>query len=209
MNSRQRSKNRRQNAKPAEQITTATSTEHTQATKPKSLQRQERAHFQKTISFAKIFWSVLLGAITIGGGWVLIRPVVHVSPFLRLNAKLPFSERFEVQNNGYFAMHDIHKACRGVSVNSSGPRGGNFETRDNLYLSSETTDLLAAGGSTTTDCPLDRILGLFGLENSVFTTAEIEIIIDFRPSWYPWRKKNSFRFKGQYDSSGSIQWLYK
>jgi hypothetical protein len=75
-------------------------------------------HSHKPKTLAGWLWSFLAGAITLGGGWVLVKPIVHVDPYLRLNPDSPFSERFKVSNDGTFDINDVGFMCLIVDAES-------------------------------------------------------------------------------------------
>ena|ERR1022692_4859007 len=62
------------------------------------------------------FWSALLGAISLAGEWAVVKPVVHVEPYIQLDPSSPFSERFKVSNDGLFAIYDVDYSCRVISA---------------------------------------------------------------------------------------------
>ena len=146
-------------------------------------------------------WSILIAVITLAGAWILVRPVIHVEPYTRLNPTSPFSERFKVSNDGNFAIHDVYSGCLILEARMTDGK----EIHDSVLLDNPYTRTLDAAQSTTIDCDVQRTIS-FG--NAQFTAAEIELTIAFKPPWYYGEKRNSFRFSGQLDSQGNVEWVY-
>jgi hypothetical protein len=210
MNSHQRRKIKRHSSGPTA-TTTAIPQVHIPAIEgvlPKPPEKPpEKPPLRRTVSAGKAFLSTLLAVATLIGGWAVIKPSVHVAPYLRLDPKSSFSESFEITNNGYFAIYGVQKSCRGITVNGKTPSGLTIETGDNLVFDDDLTDIIQSGGSTTTACHMNRLLPIF--PKVEYSKAEIEIIVNFRPSWYLWRKEQRTRFLGRLDSVGQIQWTYE
>lgn len=163
---------------------------------------QKKLHFGKPKTVAGWLWRILIAVITLVGGWALVRPVVHIDPFIQLDPSSPFSERFKVANDGLFAIYDVYFSCH--------------ITKAMLYPAGHVTDIgiigpnkyrkvIEAADSTTIDCPLSQAVAFPGRK---YISAEIELKATFRPSWYPWHKEKTSKFSGQLDSQGNVQWLH-
>lgn len=146
-------------------------------------------------------WSILIAVITLAGAWILVRPVIHVEPYTRLNPTSPFSERFKVSNDGNFAVHDVYSACLILEAKTADGK----EIHDSTLQDNPYTKTLDAAHSTTIDCDIERATFR---GNMRFISADIELAIIFRPPWYFGQKTNIFRFSGQLNSQGNVEWVY-
>jgi hypothetical protein len=101
MNSHQRRKIKRHSSGPTA-TTTAIPQVHIPAIEgvlPKPPEKPpEKPPLRRTVSAGKAFLSTLLAVATLIGGWAVIKPSVHVAPYLRLDPKSSFSESFEITN---------------------------------------------------------------------------------------------------------------
>jgi hypothetical protein len=168
------------------------------------------AHSWKPKTLAGWLWSALVVVIGLAGGvagiWAVVKPVVHVDPYIQLDPLTPFSERFKVSNDGYLSIYNIDASCYIGEAKTSAIVGLHGATMlKNILITSRRRQILEPGNSMTINCPVDQIMVL----NSKFVSAEIEFIIDFNPSWYFWREHMKVRFSGQLDSQGNVQWTYE
>lgn len=161
---------------------------------------QGKRYFLKTISTTKAFWSVIGIGLSLLGGWAVLKPVVHVDPYIQFDPASPFSERFKVSNDGFFAIYDVQVNCIVQKATLTGEA-----TVANVRGNAAYLKVLEAPDSTTFDCPLDTWVGF---PNRKYISADIEIIIAFRPAWYPWHKHRAVGFHGQLDSQGNVRWVY-
>jgi hypothetical protein len=186
----------------AKTFTKAKSEKDIQPTKAKPHSPPGKQYFSRAISTAKVFWSVIAIGLALLGGWKVLRPVVHVDPYIQLDPTSPFSERFKVSNDGFFSIYDVQVRC--IILNAAVTRGGGVE---NTTVTNYGIDrkVLEAADSTTVDCALDRFVR-FPIDK--YVSADIEIVISFKPSWYPWHKQKTARFSGQLDTQGNVRWVY-
>jgi len=161
-------------------------------------QPPEKQYFSKTISAAKLFWGVIAAIIALLGGWAILKPIVHVDPYIHLNPSSPFSERFKLSNDGSFAIYDVHYDC--ILADARTTHGSRV---DHMVIVGGDRGAIEAGQSISIDCPLDSILSI----NDHYISAEIAFDIQFRPTWYFWPKMKEFLFSGQLDSQGNVQWV--
>lgn len=160
-------------------------------------------HSHKPKTLAGWLWSILAGVITLAGGWTIVRPVLHVDPYVQLDPASPFSERFKVSNDGFFAIYDVDVRCHIIkTVTADGRIVGDVT----LVHFGSYRKVIEAATSATIDCPLTS--GFIAIPNAKYVSAEIQLIIGFTPSWYPWPKEKTIKFSGQLDSQGSVRWVY-
>src|ERR1700675_5106481 len=111
MNRRERRRRKRERKRIEAQLKKSISEQDTQPTKVELHPPPEKQYFSKTISAAKLFWGVIAAIIALLGGWAILKPIVHVDPYIHLNPYSPFSERFKLSNDGYFAIYDVQYNC--------------------------------------------------------------------------------------------------
>jgi hypothetical protein len=206
MDSRERRRRKRAQRNLEAQFKKAKSEKDTQPTKVEAQPPQGKRYFLKTISTAKVFWRVLAAVLALLGGWRILKPVVHVDPYIQLNPDSPFSERFKVSNDGFFPIYDVEFRCvviKATAVMNQVPA----REIDNVYLTIPTNfrKVIDAAASTTIDCPFDRGVTFPGTK---YNSAEIQFTMIFTPSMYFWPKQKDFTFHGSLDSSGNVRWLY-
>jgi hypothetical protein len=165
---------------------------------------QKQRFWPKTV--AGWFWSALLGLITLAGGWALVRPVVRVDPYIRLNPNSPFSERFKVENDGYFSIYDVEFNCRIVKATTfSGSSVHDIVFKE----TSRYRKSIVPADSVTMDCPVDETFALYSSgKRDPWRSAQIQVSIRYRPSLYPWHKQRIVGFTGQLDGQNNVQWTY-
>jgi hypothetical protein len=172
----------------------------------KEAPQPEKTHFFRTRSTAKIFWKVVVAAISLLGAWQIVKPIIHIEPYLQLDPSNPFSERFRISNDGFFAIHDVTFDCildRATFLKDGLPEGE--LSAFHLAGINSYRKIIEAADSTTTDCPLNTFIGLPGTK---YNSANIQLNVGFNLAYYPWRKKRSAAFVGQLDSEGNVRWVY-
>src|SRR4029077_10392840 len=137
------------------------------------------------------------------GGWRILRTDVRVEPYIRLNPNSPFSERFRVLNDGYFSIYDVESDCRVIKAidMNEGLATEDFMIGVGIYRKE-----IPAGDSTTIDCPFNRMFAT--MPPVPYLSAEIELIVHFRPPWYIWKKRKAVKFTGVSDSQWNVHWTY-
>jgi hypothetical protein len=175
--------------------------------KPPKRPVQAKSHFWKPTTLAGWFWTVLVGIITLAGGWTFVRPVVHVEPYVQLNPGSPFTERFKVSNDGNLDINDLKFECF-ISLRSETNSVKDLRAWNNLLDADPPyVKTIVASGTTTIGCPIDRMLGI---ENEKqYHAAELTFSVKFTPSMYPWKKQACFGFVGVLDVQNKAQWTYK
>jgi hypothetical protein len=194
-----RKQKRKPRKTPKPQVKIATPKEGIQPIEGEAHPPRGKRYFSQTITAVRLFWGAIAVAIAVLGAWVILKPNVHVDPYIRLNPSSPFSERFKLSNDGYFGIYDVQYDCtlawaktdHGLVVHDALIRG--------RYGAS-----IEAGQSISIDCPLDNVIST----DAHYVSAEITLGIEFRPTWYFWRKRKQTSFSGQLDSQGNVQWIY-
>ncbi len=145
-------------------------------------------------------------AVTLLTVYALGRPHVSVEPGLSLNPADPYTTQFTVKNeNSMFETHDIHCVCwprkmvtgHTIQVLSPGP----------LPKVQHTIPILNPGASSTVDCP--PVIGGIGAWIGEVLDAELEIVVTYRQSWWPFgtvTERNAFTAKR--DSQHGVHWVH-
>jgi hypothetical protein len=66
--------------------------------KPATTRLQCMRVFQKTVLGTKVLWGIIIGVLTLAGGYALFYPHVSVEPGIVLNPVEPFSTAFTIKN---------------------------------------------------------------------------------------------------------------
>lgn len=146
-------------------------------------------------------WSAFLALITIAGGWTIVRPVVHVDPYLEMDSSSPFSERFKVSNDGYFPIYDVDATCTILDAQIGRMRFSDIHHEARIY----SKELEGGGGGITIDCPFSNMVSAPGKQ---WVGVDIGFFVMFRPSWHISRAEKYVTFSGRPDSEGKIKWMY-
>lgn len=126
---------------------------------------------------------------------------ISVYPYSSLNLLDPFKTPFIIENKSYLPIHDVIFSCivRKLESSESDILIMNF----NVKYDSPTIPYIASGEKTKTFCnnpfkPLTPI-----------TSADIEVVVSYRPSFIPWQKQKSTRFSTIKDVKNNLIWLPK
>jgi hypothetical protein len=203
MNKRERNRRRRARKRQRAKLKETTPEEGIPPIKGEAHPPLGKRYFSQTITAARLFWGAIAVAIALLGAWAILRPVVHVEPYVRLNPSSPFSERFKVSNDGYFTIYDVQYDCILLDAKTVG-----FEANSLHIVRGNRSNYLGEigpGYSGTIDCPADEVISG---GNNHYVSAKIVLGIEFTPSFDFRRKKRQFQFTGQLDSQGNVQWTY-
>jgi hypothetical protein len=165
--------------------------------------RKGRRYLTRAISRTKLLWGIVVSALTLLGGYALLRPHVSIEPGLLLNPGDPFSTQFDVTNDSLvFDIKDLNPSCYTVFV----------ETTNRVRLNglpprpSPSIPWLGAREKTTTSCP--PWIGGLGAGAGNVTTAYIVITILYRQEWWPFQGTQAFPLKGVVDSQKGVHWTH-
>jgi hypothetical protein len=171
---------------------------------PTRIGRALRA-FQRTVSRTRLLWTLLLGGLSLAGGYALFRPHISVEPYVSLDPVDPYKTQFVVKNeNRAFNAYNVECVCwprrmesgNGFSVLSLGP----------LPNVKHTIPSLEAGDSSTIDCP--PIIGGIGTYSGQVDFAELEIVVSYKQSWWPHAISARYPFRAVRDVSKAIHWVH-
>jgi hypothetical protein len=152
----------------------------------------------------KTVWLIGAGLVLLGG-YAVARPHVSVEPNLSLNPVDPYTTQFTVRNeNSIFEVHAIHCVCwprrmesgHGFSVLSFAP----------LPYMQHTIPTLGPGISSTVDCP--SAIGGLGRWSGEVEDAELEIVVSYNQSWWPFGVTERNAFTAKKDSQHGVHWVH-
>jgi len=148
---------------------------------------------------AKRMIEVTITVIGIAGAYVTLlgywMPRVSVTSMPPLNPKDAFSAPFSVTNQGYLSLRNVIIGCRIRHIRpiwSDEYQDIEFSGVDDSY------DRLEPMKSATKKCPFN-VTGL--------PDQDIDIVVHYRPAWYPFSHDESFRFVTRVCEDGTFQWV--
>jgi hypothetical protein len=155
----------------------------------------------------KNVWAVVgVAALLLGLLRTLLAFLPHVSiePQITLNPVNPYTTQFNIKNETIFDVHHVNAVCwprnmaseNGFSVVSFGPL-------PNVH---HEIPLLGAGLSSTVDCP--PVLGGIGSYSGTVADANLEILVSYRPSWWPFQREERYPFATRVDVKGAVHWVH-
>jgi hypothetical protein len=151
-------------------------------------------------------WSIVV-AVTTLAGLLIFRPSVAVDPQELLNPSNAFTALIEITNNSAFAIHNTTVEC----LLGSAAVGGIVVLRNNRFVGRDFIRVIDPEESVTVHCP---VLGKPGeTPTSVVGTelplqsADLTIIVGFRPSFWPVRTRINRRFVTAANSDGTLRWI--
>jgi hypothetical protein len=161
--------------------------------------------FQKTVLGTKALWGIIIGLLTLAGGYALFYPHVSVEPGIVLNPVEPFSTAFTIKNeNGLLAVKKLDAICWTQSVTTANHiriiAPGQFQHVQ------QSIPLLEPLAPSTIGCP--AVMGGLGSYAGAIQEAHIEILLSYRQDWWPWIRKERYPFKSVVDSQGGVHWIH-
>jgi hypothetical protein len=162
------------------------------------------AHRLTTI-VVKNLWSLVVAGLTLLGGYAIFRPHISVEPQITLNPVDPYTTQFNLKNeNAMFSIYNVDAVCwprnmdsgNGFSVVSLGPL-------PNVH---HEIALLESGASSTVDCP--SAIGGLGRWSGAVLNADLELVISYRQSWWPFAREERYPFAARRDTQGSVHWVH-
>ena len=171
--------------------------------KKKPHQKKSKASKKKTLMpNLSLGWKIFVGLsviLTVIGSIYSFSPEVEVYPYSSLNPLDPFATPFIIKNNSYLSIYDVAFSCEPKNVDASASHS--------TFLGGETSfgkppiPFIDTGESSKSFCffPVNF--------TSPITSADINILVSFRPSFIPWRQKKRFRFTTEKDINGKLVWL--
>ena len=163
----------------------------------------------KALGKREVVWKLFIGAIGLGlallGGYSVARPHVSLEPYIPLNPVNPYSTQFTVKNeSSMFDVYSMDCVCWPRIMNS----GNNFSIVSPGILPNvhHTIPLLKPGGSSTVDCP--PVIGGIGTYSGQVNYAELEIVISYKQSWWPFGQNERYPFAAMTDTQKAVHWVH-
>jgi hypothetical protein len=184
----------------------------------KAQRKQEKLRKQRQKEFAKLplahrlakatldkLWALILAVATLIGAYVVLPPRVSIEPLMALNPVDPYTTQFNLKNeNSMFSIYNVNAVCwprnmesgNGFSVVSPGPL-------NNVH---HEIPFLESGASSTIDCP--PVIGGIGRWSGAVVNAELEFVISYRQSWWPFLQQERHAFASRRDVQGAVHWVH-
>lgn len=173
---------------------------------PKSTGRQARRQRRRQRRRRrKLVAAFLLTALGVFGSlatlYVFFLPRLAVGPSSSLSPSSPFATPFVLTNDGYLPIYDVDFSCVPYSIARS-----TGELRfENVEMIGPTPHprVVESGEKVTTTCYV-----MFDFESGT-DSADVSILVRYKPFGIPWRQEKRFRFAAMRDSSGNPHWFPK
>lgn len=131
-------------------------------------------------------------------------PSVSVEMTELLDPSNALSAPIEVTNDGNLSLHSVTIACAIQSIEF----GVNNSFKYGAFTARRAVDVIDKGESVTTTCDLLRS-GAPRRANPQLRSADIAVVVSFRPSFWPALTEITRRFSTVADSSGKLRWIRK
>jgi hypothetical protein len=150
-------------------------------------------------------WALIVAIATVIGLYVIFRPHVSIEPQIVLNPVDPYTTQFNLKNeNPMFSIYNVDAVCwprnmesgNGFSVISPGP----------LVNVHHEIPFLESGASSTVDCP--PVIGGIGRWSGPVVNAELEFVVSYRQSWWPFLRHERHAFDSRRDVQGAVHWVH-
>lgn len=151
------------------------------------------------------FWALVLAGLALVGGYALFRPHVSIEPQIALNPVDPYTTQFNLKNeNTLFDIYNVNAVCWPRNMESG--NGFSIVSPAPLVNVHHEIKLLEAGASSTVDCP--PVMGGIGRWSGVVNQADLEILVSYRQSWWPFTREERYPFSSRRDSQGAVHWVH-
>ena len=132
-----------------------------------------------------------------------ILPAISVYPSASLEKSDPFSAPFIIVNNGSFSVYDVEISFEIKKLKTSKKINVGDATLINTSVEVGGASEIKANHSLTKFLALNRVFK----EMDIIQRSDVELIIKYRPSFFPWKISKIFNFYSHQDSDGSVTWL--
>jgi hypothetical protein len=125
-------------------------------------------------------------------------PQVSVRPEGKLDPRNPFSTPFVITNSGIIGIHDVTFLCR--LRHATNEQGGKIIVTGGVRPTGFVISEIGPGESATTGLPFTWI-------GDVTASADFDFVLEYRPSYFPFKKNVALRFATARQKDGSLVWL--
>jgi hypothetical protein len=151
------------------------------------------------------FWALILAGLGLVGGYRSFRPHVSIEPQIVLNPVDPYTTQFNIKNeNALFDIYNVNAVCWPQNMQSG--NGFSIVSIAPLQNVHHQIPLLEPGASSTVDCP--PAIGGLGSYSGVVANAELEILVSYKQSWWPFSREERYPFASKRDVQGAVHWLH-
>ena len=148
---------------------------------------------------------LFLAVLALLGGYSVLRPHVPLEPYIPLNPVDPYSTQFTVKNeNTIFDIYSVD--CVRWPRRMSSGNGFSVVSPGLLPHLNRTIPRLIPGGSSTVDCP--PVIGGIGTYSGQVVSAELEIDISYKQSWWPFAQNERYPFTAMTDTQNVVHWVH-
>jgi len=158
-----------------------------------------------TALVVKNLWSWVVAGLTLIGGYAIFRPHVSIEPQIALNPVDPYTTQFSLKNeNAMFSIYNINAVCWPRNMES----GNGFSVISMAPLPNMHHEIpsLGSGASSTVDCP--SAIGGVGRWSGAVVNAELELVISYKQSWWPFSQEERYPFASRRDIQGAVHWVH-
>ena len=178
--------------------------------------REKKTWFRKAITaiingYRKKWFKIMIAiisAIIVLIGFISailsILPKISLSPGVALNSSSPLDIIFTISNDGPFKIKNITYEVDVLHLSSDG--GPEIEMHGNRNIRFVHTEPEIPELRSGEKASFRRTLPIKG-NNLLINECEIELVVLFKPSGWPFQKKKRFRYLAVKDHSNQWQWI--
>lgn len=168
----------------------------------KRIQKGNKQTKQKP-SVSSFFWKLLVGLsviLTIIAFFNSFYPKVSIATEASLDPLNPFRTPFIIENRSLLPIHSIE--CSFFIHNISAKKTKNLATNFTTQMANQPIKRLNAGEKSTA-----FVVFPFNFSSPI-TYGDIDVMISFRPAYWPWRQEKIFHFVTEKDVNNNLRWLH-
>jgi hypothetical protein len=211
----ERKRHKRNLKKAAETVwTTQNHTERTHTPKPtpsKRLDHQGRITEYLRQHIAWMWAAIGIFLALFGGmaGAYSLRPLIAVTAAPSLNKGAPYEPLFTITNDGLTEDYDLRFACYGLQQVYVEKSIINPHLTIENHQTDEPGNNILPEQVLKPQVPIARTcaLSIQEWENTHSVWFAVTLLIEYRPSFWPWHVVKLASFKSRIDTSGQIQWI--
>jgi hypothetical protein len=165
---------------------------------------EENPKVPLALRLVKNAWAAV-SAVVVVLGLIAFGPHISIEPQLALNPINPYTTQFNIKNeNLIFDVHEMNAVCWPRSMASA--NGFSVVSPVPLVNVHHQIPLLGSGLTSTVDCP--PVIGGIGSYSGAVMDAELEIVVSYKQSWWPFAKEERYPFAAKRDVQGAVHWVH-
>jgi hypothetical protein len=171
---------------------------------------KEQSTFGKIVAATFIIISLISTYVTVFG---YMSPRISVQPLPAMNPRDATSSEFSVNNQGSFDIYNVRTGFRFINLDIAMSSSGEMFTRKRVGTALKEPQI----GDIKELIPADSYYsGIPAMRSATVTMPfsmpevedlDVEVNVYYRPAWYPFGRKETFRFITKRSSDGQIHWL--